>query len=267
MEYDRDTACHMAEAMRKDIPRRTAIPISRSFLSRRTADDEKPSLAQIVAKSKRAGNVPLLLYLALTWRCSAGNFDTDKPAAAWARTLGLKDPQGQGARRIRNALGILAELKLITLDKRQQGHSPKITLLSSHGDGTPYQLPYDEYHEHHDDSNSYFQIPIALWTSGIIQGLSTSAIAMLLILLAAGAQNRAYCFPGNVFEQRYAISPSTRTRGTRQLKQALLLETTPRPIHEGEDFGQFERQNIRLWYSLTIPAIAKHVKYRNKSGA
>ena len=71
--------------------------------------------------------MPVLLYLALIWRCSAPPFSTDLQARKWALLLGLEDPDVRGARRMTNALDVLEREGLVKLDApswRVDDHHP-----------------------------------------------------------------------------------------------------------------------------------------------
>lgn len=92
----------------------------------------------------RGAAVPVMLYVALIWKCAKKPFDVKLPARKWAELLGLPDPSGKGARRIANALQTLDGLRLIKLDE-VHGEASRVTLLDESGDGSDYELPSTAY--------------------------------------------------------------------------------------------------------------------------
>lgn len=95
-----------------------------------------PPLASLASRGGRGGAVPLRLYLALIWRCSAVPHRTDILARKWALLLGLDDPAALGARRIAKALGILEREPRVHLERRR-GESTIVTLLDESGSNAP----------------------------------------------------------------------------------------------------------------------------------
>ncbi|WEV74237.1 hypothetical protein OZX74_01340 [Bifidobacterium sp. ESL0798] len=222
-------------------------------LNEKRKSKDMPPLANLINASRKAGNVPVLLYLALLWRCTKPPYETKGiPAAAWARLLGLDNPQTAGAKRIYNAMAILEKNKLISTDNRGRGNIANIVLLDSRGTGGSYRRPYDEYRINKE--NLYFKVPTSLWVHGKMQKLGSPGIAMLLIFIAEGAyrkennNNLGYSFPHNAFVIRYAISAATRTKGTKELEKEKLLKVTKK--HVGED--SFSVTRLRTYYKLTI---------------
>lgn len=252
-----ETAMNMAGFMLKETKGRQAIPITKAFLCRATDNDPLPPMAQMLKKSGRGGGLPLLLYIALTWRSVAKPFNTHKPAEAWARLLALPDPQGRGANRIRRALHVLEDVRLIRRESKGKGVSPVITLLNPDGSGSAYVLPWQQYR---DSKVPYFKVPASLWTQGIIQQLKSPGLVMLLILLAESSDRRnGYIFPGDVFAQRYAVSASTRTRGTKILLSTSVrgrfmnLLTTERESVRSPENSKFDMIRSRKRYRLHLP--------------
>lgn len=123
---------------------RKAVPIRNSFVRNDDPEEDAPLKMLVTGGGGRGAAVPVLLYVALIWKCAKKPFDVKLPARKWAELLGLPDPSGKGARRIANALQTLAGLRLIRLDK-VHGEASKVTLLDESGDGSDYEIPSTAY--------------------------------------------------------------------------------------------------------------------------
>jgi len=234
--------------------RRQEIPVRNAFV--RTSDaDRPPPLARLVSTRGRGGAVPVLLYLALIWRSSAPPFATDLPARKWAVLLDLDDPDVRGARRVTNALDALEREGLVSLERRR-GESTVVTLLMESGDGRAYELPSTATARAKSRTDAerhrYFKVPPKLWTSGQIQSMSASALAMLLVLLCErNVDGRRTWWTTERFPQLFALSPSMRAKGTRELEDLGLLSVTKQRVAEGTDPTRvFVRDRVRNLYQL-----------------
>lgn len=241
-------------ALRESSGRREDTPVRKSFVRSETAD-VAPPLARLVSTAGRGGAVPVKLYLALLWRCSAPPFATDISARQWSKLLDLRDPNGNGARRVTAAMTRLADVKLVSVRQRP-GESSEVTLLQESGDGSEYSLPSTAYvmSPGPNSPHIYFKLPVALWTSGHIQTLSATALAMLLVILAESHQpGRPVWWATDVFPARYGISAAMRARGTRELVERDLLDVKKQLVSDvpGREFG---RERVRNLYQLVNEA-------------
>lgn len=274
-------AIRAAKELQETSGRREEIPVRNSFV--RSADADQPApLARLVSTRGRGGAVPVLLYLALIWRCSASPFKTDLQARKWAALLGLDDPDVRGARRVTNALDVLEREHLVTLERRR-GESTIITILTESGDGSAYQLPSTSTARAKSktvaERHRYFKIPPKLWTTGDIQSMSAGALAMLLILLCErNIDGRPTWWSTERFPQLFSISPSMRAKGTRELEDLGLLLVTKQSVPDGRDPNRiFTRDRVRNLYRLTgdarplamreAQALRKRASRRAKSSA
>lgn len=243
--------------------RRIDIPIRKSFV-RASKPGIEPPLAKIVSRGGGGGAVALKLYIALIWRCSGRNFDTDISARLWALLLGLEDPNAKGSRRIAKALKLLAELKLITLTPRR-GESSIVQLLDESGNGKPYQLPSTAYTKMKLERDRYLKVPSVLWTqSAQIQRMSAPAMTMLLILLCEGSGETAHKLSTEGkpvwmsverFTERYPISPAMRSRGTKELISLALLHVSRAPVGTMGVKKSFAAEQVRNIYTLQNDAL------------
>jgi hypothetical protein len=247
-------ATRAAKELLETSGRREEIPVRKSFV-RSAEPGQPPPLARLVSTRGRGGAVPVLLYLALIWRCSAPPFSTDLQARKWAVLLGLDDPDVRGARRITNALNVLEREGLVKLERRR-GESTIITLLEESGEGHAYQLPSTATAraktKAQAERHRYFKMPPKLWTTGDIQSMSASAIAMLLILLCErNVDGRRTWWSTERFPQLFAISPNMRANGTRELEDLGLLSVTKQRVVDGGDPSRiFTRDRVRNLYRL-----------------
>ncbi|MBU8867864.1 hypothetical protein [Paenarthrobacter aromaticivorans] len=131
--------------------------------------------------------------------------------------------------------------------------------MNETGNKEEYTLPSTSYvlsmmkrpaQESVTDPNLYFQIPEALWTEGFFQKLKGPGLVMLLILLAEQANTKPVWFSGAEFFDRYRISPSTRTKGTKELVDLGMLITTSVPLPATWGESPFEQKRRRFEYRL-----------------
>lgn len=193
--------------------------------------EHRPPLAALAGmKGRGGGRIALKLYLSLLLLSAAEPHRSDLDALTWAQVLGLPDSETNGAVRVRRALKTLETLKLITI-RRRRGQSHDVVLLHESGSGRAYSLPRGQ-----SPNDRYFSLPSSLWTKGLINEMSTAALAMLLILIeeARNSTEPEWWSP-RVFAERFHISPDTRTKGTKELRNlGLILETSERlPTHPG----------------------------------
>ena len=249
-----DLALNAAKDIASSSSRRRAIPVRRSFV-RDDDRDSDPPLARLVSSGGRGGAVPIKLYLALIWRCSASPFSTDISARKWATLLDLNDPNGLGARRVTKALAVLEEANLVKLERRR-GDSTIVTLLEESGSGAPYGLPSTNYQRAKSDEKQarhrYFKVPLALWTEGKIQHMSASAVAMLLVLLAErNPDGKPTWWSTERFPDLFSLSPTTRSKGTQELVGLGLLFVRKKLVAVGSNPTRvFVRERVRNTYQL-----------------
>lgn len=246
------TALDTARNLRENSERRIDPPVRKSFV-RNDDEDERPPLARLIGRGGRGGAVAVKLYLALIWRCSAPPYTTDVPARVWARLLGLYEPDTLGARRIAAALDVLHDEKLIDVTKRR-GEPSLIKLLEESGTGDAYEIP-STAHQFASPANKprhvYFKVPSLLWTDGHIQSMSASALAMLLVALAEqGKDKRETWWSTALFPARYNLTPTTRSKGTRELVGHRLLLVTKRSVSNSPRAQAFSRERVRNVYLL-----------------
>ncbi|ALG27814.1 hypothetical protein AOZ07_01560 [Glutamicibacter halophytocola] len=261
--------------------RRTAALVRKSFV--RNDDPEiKPPLQQLVAKAGgRGATVPVLLYIALLWKCAAKPYDVQLPARKWAELLALPDPSTKGARRITNALEVLANLKLVKLEK-SHGEPTRVILRDESGEDRKYENPSTAYSLKSNNRDLYFKVSSRLWTSGQIQQLKAPELSMLLILLQEGGHRRdtdplanflqrrgellgvEVWFTTENFPARYGISPSMRSRGTKGLCEAGLLETERRPVGPPGKPVSFSTEKLRKIYRLQGDAVIAEASIKDQ---
>nr|WP_176705547.1 hypothetical protein [Arthrobacter sp.] len=262
----------VAEVVDRSLGARKAVPIRKSFVRSDIPGEDAPLKKLVTGGGGRGAAVPVMLYVALIWKCAKEPFDVKLPARKWAELLGLPDPSGKGARRIANALQTLASLQLIKLDK-VHGEPSKVTLLDESGDGSKYELPSTAYSRGGLKRDLYFKVSTKLWTSGEFQQLSAPGLAMLLILLGEGGHNptespllkalrafpqgRDVWFTTENFPLRYGISASMRSRGTKELETAHLLETKRRPVGPPGTLVTFTTEKVRKVYMLQGDAVVE----------
>ncbi|MGP5391852.1 hypothetical protein [Glutamicibacter arilaitensis] len=259
---------------------RKAVPIRNSFVRNDDPAKDTPLKKLVTGRGGRGAAVPVMLYVALIWKCAKKPFSVTLSARQWAGLLGLPDAAGNGARRIANALQTLKDHNLIKLDKAH-GEVSTITLLDESGDGSDYGLPSTAYSKSGLKRDLYFKVSSRLWTSGKFQQLSAPGLAMLLILQEEGGhkpsrspfevfraipQGSEVWFTTENFPTRYGISASMRSRGTKELIEARLLETTRRPVGPPGTLMSFTTEKLRKVYTLQGEAVVVDKETEAKRG-
>ena len=243
----------VAKTLAEDVQIRVDIPVRASFVRNENLE-KPPPLSRLTSRRGRGGAVPLKLYLALIWRCSAAPFSTDISARQWALLLDLPDPSTLGARRIAKSLDLLEKEGLVSLERRR-GDSTVITLLEESGNKDPYTLPSTASATARSDEaklrHRYFKVPTRLWVDGYIQEMGAPALAMLLILLSdRNLDGRPTWWSVERFES-YGISSTNRTAGTNELREKQLISVTKALVDPGRSSASFRRERVRNNYVLT----------------
>ncbi|GHH35791.1 hypothetical protein GCM10017774_21570 [Lentzea cavernae] len=215
-----------------ELSKRAGIQLPREFV-RSAGSDRPPPLAKMI-RGGRGGEVRLKLYLSLTLIAVKAPYGVRQMAGrSWASALALPAPESRGARRIGDALNWLCAEKLIALE-RDPARPPRIAMLSPVGDGTAYERP----------GSRYTTLTTGFWTNQWITVLSSSAVALLLVLLdLQGGEKEQSNAPWLAGDQwpRYGISPDTRTRATKELQRAGLLTVSRVP--QGKEFDYLRLRN------------------------
>ncbi len=224
---------------------RDAAPICQEFI--RSSEGGHAAPAARLVSGGQGGAVRLKLYLSALYIASREPHQTDYPSRAWAELLDLSEPDGNGARRIGDAIHWLEAHRFVRVRKRR-GSPTIIFLMDDGGSGRPYKHPADL-------KRRYVQLPSGFWSSGWIGALSGAALWMLLVLLDMRPypdQGRPVWVSPRLASERYTLSPDTWTRARKELEGYGLIQVTRQPIGE-TDFDWRRRRNS---YSLNIERLA-----------
>lgn len=231
--------------------RRVDIPVRARFIrdvDAKTGGTANTPMKRLVAAGSRDG-ITLRLYLALLWRCSAPPYNTEIPARLWAELLALEPPMETYSRRISSAVKRLEDAGLIAVE-RVKGQPSVITLLDESGDGTPYSPPRGG----RAPLDRWVKVPIGLWQNDDFYGLGTPGLAMLLAVLAErNAADEAMWWSVKRFQQRIGLTPSTRARGLKQLREARLLTVGREKLASNP--GRFSKDPVRHTYLLHLDGL------------
>lgn len=183
--------------------------------------------------------------MTLIWVNARPPYSTARVASYWAELLGREDPEGDGARAVRDCLHELDDRGVIQLHSR--GPRTEIHLrneskpLSDDGRANPYSPPYGE--------DAYISVPRTFWTEGLCAKLSGAGVAMYLCALALTRSDQPEFFiSARFFEESYGISRSSRKRGLAELTEHGVITT--RVEEEALDF-ETRRRIRRNIYRLT----------------
>jgi len=221
--------------------RRTGVGLPIEFIRSEQDPPADTPLAGLL-RGGRGGEVRLKLYMCLTLLATAVPHDIREPIRSswWAAALGLPDPDGNGARRISNALDWLDAKGYITLNRRPSMPST-VVLLNPRGGGGPYVGV--------DKTPRWVRVPLGLWANEWIVELSGSALALLLVLLElqGGASKPRHLETGR--RTQYGFSEDTWTRATVELRSCGLL--TVRQVRTGRDLDMRRTRNT-YWLNLEV---------------
>jgi hypothetical protein len=220
-----------------DKSRRSSVPLPRPFI--RDADaEEGPPLARIL-RGGQGGEVKLKVLLTMHLEGVREPNNVSGVPAYWALTLGLEDPHGNGARRVRDAIAWLAAQSFIRIDRG--GPQPECFLLSPLGDGGAYHRP--------NPAEGYIRVPTAMWHNGWIATLSGTALALWLILadLQGGREAQDVWVQPDEARERYRLSEDTFTKGISELERHHLVRVTKQPQGVDEAYYNRVRNAYRLY--------------------
>lgn len=250
-------ALELARLIKDRLGKRTSAPVRVAFIG---ANDSKRDVGAItplaqILRGGRGGEIRLKLELSFLWFAVNPPHDLAYPARVWATLLGLEDPEGRGARRVRQGISALEQASLIEV-RTHPGEPSRITLLDEGGFGTAYTLPGDAYNRARGSGQEwrhrYIQLPDTLWTNGWMATLSGAALAMLLVLFAELGQRNAATtdlwFSPSQALKVYGLSEDTRSKGLRELRAAELV--TARKRAASRDALDFRR--LRNTYRLNL---------------
>lgn len=224
-----------------------------AFLRSEQSPLELPPLARLV-RGGRGGEARLKLLLTLHMLATKQPFDIKRVRSGWwAGALGLPDPDGAGARRVSDALlwlerggpeGAAAPGSgLIQLDKTR-GEASTVTLLDPRGGGGPHRSPKMA------GEGRWVSVPLGLWREEWIVVLSTTELAVLLVLieLTGGATDPTFVATGR--HEQYGLSPDTWRLATRGLRAHGLIEVGS--VLDGEDMDKRRRRNTYVVEKLRL---------------
>lgn len=252
-----DASLKIAHAIRDRLGRRSSAPVRVAFIGARDTvlpEGAVPPMARIL-RGGRGGDVRLKLELSFLWFAASPPHDLAYPARAWALLIGLEDPEGKGARRVRQAISALSLADLVVM-RSIPGRPNRIYLLDESGSGAGYSLPGGEYSKVRGSSEAwrhrYIQLPDTLWTNGWISALSGAALGMLLILFAELGQGDAaktdLWFSPRVADETFGLSEDTRSKGLRELRAAGLISARRKAVSR----DQLDFRRLRNTYRLTL---------------
>lgn len=227
-----------------------------SFIRNEEGASGTPPLAQLL-RGGQGGAVRLKLLLGLIWAAGGGREGDERhmtnayPARAWATLLDLPDPEGNGQRRIRDAIQWLEARKLIRAH-REEGRPTVLEIRREDGSGLDYMDPARAISQIKDESEKWRELHVTLpdtfWTDGWAATLSGRALAILLVLgqLTYTEREWDYASPKKARE-RYTLSEDTWSRGVAELKGHGIVEIRRRKIAE----DVFQLRRLRNEYKLT----------------
>jgi hypothetical protein len=215
--------------------RHSSVRLPQGFARDRQSKDPLPPLADLM---RGGGEVRLKVMLTVLMMATKPPHSRKVGSKDLAAMLNLRDPDAAGAHRVNKAFRDLEDRNLMRRD-REPGYVPQATVLDPTGSGEGWnalKLP-----------RPYITLPIDLWRRGWFIALSGRALAILIILreLTHGrTRNGAYV--DGIRKRQYGLSDDTWTRGTKELRDAGLLEV------EEEVFSSYGEPRKRNVYTLHL---------------
>ncbi len=229
------------------------LPLRRAFIA--SEGDKPPPLSLLIA---RAGldAVQLKTFLLVLW-IAAWRDQPEVPydADIYAKALDLPDitPGGKGARRVRDAVRKLEQLRLLKAERQgMAGPRTNLNLQKEDGSGTRYNNPAGrKYAKKGVKAEGWFiRIPYPLMRNGWLSALSGAALATWLILREAAnyddPSDWIFVSPSQR-ENRYHISQDTYLKGLGELQAHALVRRSDRKTYVGPGVFDWSRQeNVQL---------------------
>jgi hypothetical protein len=190
----------------------------------------------------------------MLWVAAGGSHDTSFPARSWAELFDLDDPEGNGERRIRDAIAWLERNEFVRVE-RDPGRPPSVFLLNDDGSGGKYSVPASNKkkrklaHRHW-----YVTLPATFWATGWGATLSAPALAVLLALLhwSHGGEGSDFWISPSQARKTYEVSADTWTRGVAELRHHRLVTVKRAPV--GRDFSW---RRLRNTYTVHLERLGK----------
>ncbi|MFC0029502.1 hypothetical protein ACFFMM_08195 [Micromonospora chaiyaphumensis] len=192
------------------------------------------------------------LFLSLLW-LARGRPDPvfGYPAQQLASLLGLSNPAGAGARRIREALKWLEGEGFVALEHRR-GEAGRIHMLDDAGSGGAYEAPGPLVARHRKrppgqrEKHFYVQLKREFWTEGWITHLSGAAVSMYLAALheERGKTGEAVWISPRIGRELYDLSDETRGKGLGELVNLGLLNLGKRPVPQASFDERYRARNV-----------------------
>lgn len=195
------------------------------------ASGEPPPLVRLLQETGGVDAVRPKLLLSLYWvTTNQVEAFTNEPFEFWAFLLDLLDPEGKGARRVRESIARMGAghpgdpcSRLLDL-RPKPPQPPRVGVRHESGDGTPWRPPSpgktgpDDF---------FLQLPPTLWTNGWLAVLSGPALLAYLIALSAkpfdASEKDAVWISHERLEQHHRLNPKTWQAGLRELQQLELV--------------------------------------------
>lgn len=195
------------------------------------------------------GKLRIALLLSILWVQAHPPYTSTRVAPWWARLLQLADPEGTGARQVRDTLHELRDRGFVSLTPTHTGVN-EIRLLNELGTGDRYTFPSPA------DGERYFRIPRQLWADGWMRAMTGRALAVYLATLSnAGWKQEPFWISSDLFHSRYGMGDTTRKKGFRELVDLGVLDIDSYSTTRQEGTRTFRRNVYTFNPDLDSPTL------------
>lgn len=231
-----------------------------------TGELSHPLVKMGIGSGGNGGEVRLKLWLTLVLQHSSQEdwIDLDRfIAPSLAGVFGLDDERNNGATTVRRAYRWLADNNFIEIDGDRLKKSGRVRVTTEAAqflpetymsvprvapEGQSQQPPYPEFPSYHD---SYFRVPLEVWSNGWMGYLRASELMVLMILCKINENKKAKPIevPARRRKERFGLSDAMWSQGARGLERRGILQSFDPSEHDIDPIT-FAPRSYRMVFRL-----------------
>jgi len=231
-----------------------------------TADEDEMSPPPLVRLLQETGGQDAIrpkLLLSLYWvTTNQVEVFTNEPFEFWAYLLDLDEPDGKGARRVRESIARMGADEpgdpcSHLLDVRPKPpRPPRVGVLHEAGDGRPWVPPNPS---EVGPTDYFLQLPPTFWTNGWMARLSGPALLAFLVTVSAAPFDAPPGAPVWIsherLEQHHRLNPKTWQAGLRELRSYELVTSRTSRVPTSSAYSTRVQLFVNLDVLNTLPPL------------